>query len=80
MSPTITICLDRALLFFTRHKQACLQVEMEEPAHLKDVLERLGIPPGEVHLVVVNGQATESQDVWVTSRDTVKLFPPFGGG
>lgn len=76
----ITICLDRALLFFTRQQQSCFQVEMDEPAHLPDVLARLGIPPGEVHMVVINGEAVESTDVWVTGADKVKLFPPFGGG
>jgi sulfur carrier protein ThiS len=80
MGSVITICLDRAFTFFTHKQQSCFEVEMDEPAHLKDVLARLGIPPGEVHLVVINGEAVESQDIWITSRDKVKLFPPFGGG
>lgn len=76
----ITICVDRALQFFTRRQQSCYQLDLPEPAHLSDALERLGIPMAEVHLVVINGQAFEPGEIVLTSGDTVKLYPPFGGG
>lgn len=74
------IFLDRYYNFFTRTNQPWLEVDIEAPARLSEVLIRAGIPPGEVHLVVINGVAFDPQGIWIHHGDQVKLYPPFGGG
>jgi len=76
----IKVKIDRGLTFFTGSRQTCYEVDLVEPARLRTILEVLGIPASEVHLAVINGQAAESLDVMVSSRDLIMLFPPFGGG
>jgi sulfur carrier protein ThiS len=55
-------------------------VELKEPARLNDILTRLGIPPAEVELVVVNGELVELDETIVSDQDEVKLYPPVNGG
>jgi len=47
---------------------------------LIEILERAGIPLGEVHLVVVNGELEELQRAIIKPADEVKLFSAVGGG
>jgi sulfur carrier protein ThiS len=66
--------------FFTPGHEHWVEVEIPHATRLTDILSELGIPAAEVHLVVVNDQALESTDMLVKNNDTVRLFPPVGGG
>jgi sulfur carrier protein ThiS len=57
-----------------------LEVEINQPSHLRAVLVELGIPVSDVYLVVLNGQLVELSETIVSGEDEVKLFPPVGGG
>jgi sulfur carrier protein ThiS len=57
-----------------------VDVALNEPARLSDVLIRLGIPVADIHLVVVNGQLVEMDEAVISDQDEVKIFPPVGGG
>ena len=57
-----------------------IEVDLPEPAALTQVLERLGIPPAEVHLAAINGQAVDPTEAMVNPGDEVRLYPPIGGG
>lgn len=57
-----------------------VDVTLNEPARLSEVLLGLGIPAADIHLVVVNGQLVEMEDALVSDQDEVKIFPPVGGG
>jgi sulfur carrier protein ThiS len=74
------IHLDRYFNFYTQSDQSWVETEISEPARLSDVLARLGIPIAEVHMVVVNGEAFDPKDIFISKQDKIKLFPPFGGG
>lgn len=74
------IYIDRAFDFFIPHHEPWIEIDLPEPACLRDILTRIGIPFGEVHLVVVNGEAFEAKDMWIKNKDIIKIFPPFGGG
>jgi len=74
------IYFDRFFNFYTRTSQTWVDVDLPEPAPLGLVLARIGIPIAEVHLAVINGEAVDPQEVILTRQDTIKLFPPFGGG
>ena len=74
------IFLDRYFNFYLRGKQAWVEVEFTEPARLGDVLAMVGIPIAEVHLAVINGEAVDPRECFITKQDNIKIFPPFGGG
>jgi sulfur carrier protein ThiS len=57
-----------------------VEVELKEPTRLSEILVRVGIPPAEVHLVVVNGELVELEAAVVSDEDEVKLYPPVNGG
>ena len=74
------IYLGGHLNFYHPQKENWLDVELDQPRLLRDVLESSGIPLGEVHMTVVNGEIVEVQDVLVSSQDEVKIFSAVGGG
>jgi sulfur carrier protein ThiS len=68
------------LTFYLSEKSADLELYLEGPTRLADILANLKIPAGEVALVVVNGKLSESSTIDVTNTDRVDLYPPIGGG
>ncbi len=65
--------------YFPGHP-AWVETRLDAPAPLRAVLERLGVPPAEVYLVVVNREAVEMEAAIVQDSDEVRLYPPVGGG
>ena len=57
-----------------------VDVDLQQPALLSEVLLRLGIPPAEVHLAAVNGELVEFETALVSPGDVARIFPPIGGG
>jgi sulfur carrier protein ThiS len=57
-----------------------LEVELDQPSQLSEVLTELGIPLGDVHLIVLNGNLVDFSEAIVSEEDEVKLFPAVGGG
>lgn len=57
-----------------------LEIELDQPAKLSEVLAELGIPLGDVQLFVLNGELVEIGEMVVSEQDEVKLFPAVGGG
>ena len=57
-----------------------LVVELDGPTALVEVLKGLGIPLGEVQLVVVNEELVELETAMVSHQDEVKIFSAVGGG
>ena len=66
--------------FYHPEKGNRLEVEINQPTPLREVLEAIGIPVGEVHLFVVNDEIVELEGVMVSDQDEVKLFSAVGGG
>ncbi len=62
------------------------EMEVGEGTTLLDLLDSLGIPPAERHLVVLNGRQIEGRDrealaeTRLTPGATVAVFPPVAGG
>ena len=65
--------------YIPQHPQ-WVEVELTEPRPLRQVLEVLGIPIGEVNLTVVNRELVELSEAVVTNDDEVRIYPPMGGG
>jgi len=57
-----------------------LPVEIRNGAMLTELLDQLGIAPGDVHLSIVNGRPIHDMAHELTDGDRVGLFPPTGGG
>ena len=60
--------------------QHWLEVEVQAPARLREVLQRANVPPGEVYLVCVNGVMVDAEEAQVGPGDEVRLYPPVDGG
>ena len=56
-----------------------MRLIMEEGSTLQQLFERLGIPPGEVKRVIVNGRARDHHHC-LSEGDRVAIFPPVAGG
>jgi molybdopterin synthase sulfur carrier subunit len=55
-------------------------VGLPEGATVSDLVTKLSLTPGEVHLVMVNGRAVDDREAPLAQGDRVGLFPPVGGG
>jgi sulfur carrier protein ThiS len=74
------IYLGGHLNFYHPQRGYWLEVELEQPRPLRDVLEDSGIALGEVYLVVINGEIIDLQEAIISEQDNVKLFSAVGGG
>ncbi len=53
--------------------------DLPEGAAVKDLVDLLHIPPGEMHIVFINNIIQEPATV-LQDGDAVGIFPPVGGG
>lgn len=74
------IYLGGHLNFYHPQKDKWLEVELNQLKPLVEVLEGVGIPLGEVQLVVINGEVVDINGAVVSPRDEVRLFSAVGGG
>jgi sulfur carrier protein ThiS len=68
------------LNFYEPQRRAWIELALDAPQQLEDVLAGLGIPPGEVALVVINGALAQEEAPMFSDKDKVELYPPMGGG
>lgn len=55
------------------------RIEMEDGSHVRDLLDRIGVPPAEVAIILVDGRhATQEQPLH--DGEAVSLFPAIAGG
>lgn len=66
--------------FYISQRPQWVEVELTEPRPLRQLLEELGIPIGEVNLTVVNKELVELEEAVVKNEDEVRIYPPMGGG
>jgi sulfur carrier protein ThiS len=74
------IFLGGHLNFYHPRKEKWLEVDLEGPTCLVEVLNNHDIPLGEVHLVVLNNEIVDLTGARISNRDQVKLFSAVGGG
>ncbi len=74
------IYLGGHLNFYHPKKDSWLEIEINQPRPLTEVLEEAGIPEGDVYLVVINSELVELSKAVISAQDDVKLFPAVGGG
>jgi len=54
-------------------------MELPEDETIAGLLARIGLPPGEVKVVFVNGRA-QPLETLLHPADEIGIFPPVGGG
>ena len=68
------------LSFYEPQRRAWVDLALPAPQSLPDLLADLGIPLGEVALIVINGELAQEDKPILTDKDQVELYPPMGGG
>jgi sulfur carrier protein ThiS len=79
-SRSARLTLGGHLSFYDDLRRKHIQVYLEKPAPLSDLLSRLGIPWVEISFASVNGELASLAEVWVAPGDRIELYPPMGGG
>ena len=54
--------------------------DLDEATSVAGLIDQLGLPRDDVHLVIINGRITHDRSVALQPDDRVALFPPVGGG
>jgi len=68
------------LRWYDVEKRARLELTLDAPVTLLQLLERLGVPSAEVAVAAVNGEAAGLQETIVSGSEDVDFYPPSGGG
>jgi len=68
------------LAFFLPDKRSSLVLDLATPTSLRSLLIKVGIPPEEVHLVIMNDIIVNLDEAVVENQDTVKVYSPIDGG
>ncbi len=68
------------LSWYDPAKRSQFNLSLDAPIPLVDLLARLGLPPAEIAVAAVNGEAVEIGEAVVSDSDRVDLLPPIGGG
>lgn len=68
------------LTFYTPDQQPEIDRKLSEPIELSELLADIGIPVGDVQLVILNGEIVELDQATLQDQDVVKVFPGVDGG
>jgi sulfur carrier protein ThiS len=66
--------------FYTSDSNHWVEIELDKPTRLADIVTVLGIPFAEIYLVVLNDRLVESPNTIVSNDDIVRLYPAIDGG
>lgn len=76
----MSLYLGGHLSYFDVQNRKKIDLELETPTRLVDILTQLGIPCGEIYLVIVNGEIITLAEANIIAGDKVEVYPPMGGG
>ncbi len=61
-------------------KGGIAELELPNGGTVTSVLDQLGIPPGHIHLVMINGEQELDSTRALADGDELVIFPPVAGG
>lgn len=59
--------------------EGTVSMELDEGAHVEDVLQKLGVPRDEVKILMLNGRRV-NPGAQISDGDRLAVFPPIAGG
>ncbi|MBI9046288.1 MAG: MoaD/ThiS family protein [Anaerolineaceae bacterium] len=68
------------LNFYHPQKEKWLEININQPIPLIEILGEAGIPLSEINLIAVNDEMVELKDAIISNKDEVKIFSAVGGG
>ena len=68
------------LNWYDHQNRSWLEVKIETPSLLPDLLAQFGIPPGEVAIALLSGQPVDVTSAVLADTDVLELYPPSSGG
>ena len=68
------------LSWYLPDQPSSLAIHLDSPIALRELVERLKLPPAEIAIAAVNGILVSLRDAQVSDGDRVELHPPNGGG
>ena len=68
------------LSWYAPDRAAHLELPLDGPRPLLDLLDALGVPAAEVAVALVNRRPVRLEEAVVSDADRADLFPPVGGG
>ena len=68
------------LNYYHSQKDKWLDIDINQSKPLIEILDGLGIPLSEVHLVAINEEVVELEEAIISANDEVKIYPAVGGG
>jgi sulfur carrier protein ThiS len=72
--------LGGSLAWYDTIKRSNLEFRLEKSVSLNALIAQFSIPKGEVAIISINGNLFTGDDIQLNDADTVKLYPPIGGG
>lgn len=57
-----------------------MDIQLEKPISLVDLLAQINVPIAEIAIAAVNGTLVSLHEAQVADEDQVELHPPNGGG
>ncbi len=68
------------LTFYMPERKHSIDIQLNAPTPLQDILAQIGIPLNEVALTALNGEQVELDTVLVKDGDVVRVFSSVDGG
>ncbi len=68
------------LTFYMPERKHSIDIQLNAPTPLRDILAQVGIPLNEVALTAINGEQVELDTVLVKDGDVVRVFSSVDGG
>jgi sulfur carrier protein ThiS len=68
------------LTFYIPGRKRVLEISLNKPTPLREILTQIGIPLSEVALTTLNGELADSESVIVNDTDQVRVFSAVNGG
>jgi sulfur carrier protein ThiS len=76
----LKLYLGSYLSWYLPHKPGQLEIHLDKPIALIDLVAQLKLPSTEIAIAAVNGSLVSLHDALISDEDQVELHPPCGGG
>jgi sulfur carrier protein ThiS len=76
----LKLYLGSYLSWYLPHRPGQLEIHLDSPIALIDLVTQLKLPSAEIAIAAVNGTLVSIDNAQISDEDHVELHPPNGGG